>query len=163
MPLLVLPQSAGRHGIKPELIPLPSFKQELTSLIDRLHQFHNQGIAWNQIAIIYRAKWMATAIYKALEQAHLPSEWVTKDHSSRYFQPQVDSIKLITMHSSKGLEFPVVIIPGIGFMPTQTLSVEEESRLLYVAMTRAIDRLIMTCDRPSQFVKRLEMVLNQVA
>ncbi|HEY9658854.1 MAG TPA: NERD domain-containing protein, partial [Allocoleopsis sp.] len=46
-PLLVLPQSAGRHGVKPELIPLPSFKQELIYLIDRLHQFHNQGIAWN--------------------------------------------------------------------------------------------------------------------
>ncbi|HEY9658808.1 MAG TPA: 3'-5' exonuclease, partial [Allocoleopsis sp.] len=117
----------------------------------------------NQMTIIYRAKWMATAICKALEQAHLPLEWVTKDHSSRYFQPQADSIKLITMHSSKGLEFPVVIIPGIGFMPTQTLSVEEESRLLYVAMTRAINRLVLTCDRQSQFVKRLEVVLSRVA
>lgn len=162
-PLLVLPESAGRHGATPELIHLPSFKQELTYLIDRLHQFHNQGTAWNQIAIIYRAKWMATTICKAMEQAHLPLEWVTKDHSSRYFQPQADSIKLITMHSSKGLEFPVVVIPGVGFMPTQTLSAEEESRLLYVAMTRAIDRLVLTWDRQSEFVKRLEVALSQVA
>ncbi|MEH1788759.1 3'-5' exonuclease [Nostoc sp.] len=74
------------------------------------------------------------------------------------------------MHSSIGLEFPVVLIPGIGFMPNQHNTPEEEARLLYVAMTRAIEQLIMTCvgvarrrHRSSEFTNRLESALGKVA
>ncbi|MHC5718765.1 MAG: 3'-5' exonuclease, partial [Nostoc sp.] len=69
----------------------------------------------------------------------------------------------ITMHSSKGLEFPVVLIPGIGFMPHEYNTPEEEARLLYVAMTRAMEQLILTSDRSSEFTSRLETVLGKVA
>lgn len=50
-------------------------------------------------------------------------------------------VSIMTIHASKGLEFPVVFIPGIeeGIIPTtrDTSDIEEERRLLYVAMTRA--------------------------
>jgi ATP-dependent exoDNAse (exonuclease V) beta subunit len=36
----------------------------------------------------------------------------------------------MTIHSSKGLEFPIVAIAGIGFMPTQIDTTEDEARLL---------------------------------
>jgi len=39
---------------------------------------------------------------------------------------------------------------------------EEEARLLYVAMTRAMEQLILTCDRSSQFTSRLETVLAKI-
>jgi superfamily I DNA/RNA helicase len=48
-------------------------------------------------------------------------------------------VKLLTMHSSKGLEFPVVFIAGVGFMPMQSQAIADEARLLYVAMTRATE------------------------
>ena len=60
-------------------------------------------------------------------------------------------ITLMTMHAAKGLEFPVVFLCGLeqGLMPlqidpTEAGDVEEERRLLYVGMTRAQRRLIMT-------------------
>ncbi|MEH2181880.1 3'-5' exonuclease [Nostoc sp.] len=46
-------------------------------------------------------------------------------------------------------------------MPEQYNTPEEEARLLYVAMTRAIEQLIMSCDRSSQFTTRLETVLDK--
>jgi len=58
------------------------------------------------------------------------------------------SVTLMTMHASKGLEFPVVIIPSLeeGILPHSRSiaeqSLEEERRLCYVAMTRAEKRLI---------------------
>lgn len=66
------------------------------------------------------------------------------------------------MHSSKGLEFPIILIPGIGRMPDSNQSSEAEARLLYVGMTRSIDHLVMTCDRPSEYVQRLETAIGKV-
>lgn len=61
-------------------------------------------------------------------------------------------VQIMTMHASKGLEFDTVFIPQLnaGFIPhAKALSsgeIEEERRLLYVGMTRAKNRLIISCD-----------------
>ncbi|QHG20990.1 DNA helicase II [Nostoc sp. ATCC 53789] len=163
--VLVEPTSAGRQGPKPDLIRLPSFKHEVDYLAGRVQQLHERDIPWNEIAIIYRSNFMGENIYNSFQQAQIPIEWVNANSDSRNYHPAEQSIKLITMYSSKGLEFPVVLIPGIGYIPDQYGhgTPEEEARLLYVAMTRAIEQLIMTCDRSSQFTSRLETVLGKVA
>lgn len=51
-----------------------------------------------------------------------------------------DSVQLMTIHKSKGLEFPIVFVAGVneGLLPHKRCeSVNEEKRLMYVAMTRA--------------------------
>ncbi|WP_265277663.1 DEAD/DEAH box helicase [Nostoc sp. KVJ3] len=114
--ILVEPASAGRQGPKPDLIRLPSFKHEVDYLAQRVQQLHERDIPWNEIAIIYRSNFMGDRIYNDLQQAQIPIEWVNADSDSRNYHPAEQSIKLMTMHSSKGLEFPVVLIPGVGYM-----------------------------------------------
>ncbi len=59
-------------------------------------------------------------------------------------------VALLTLHAAKGLEFPLVFIAGCedGLLPLQLpgrpVDVEEERRLLYVGMTRAQHRLVLT-------------------
>ncbi len=161
IPVLVKPQSAGRCGLKPQLIRLPSFQKETEYLVDRAKRFHAEGVAWNEIAIVYRSQFMAENIYSEFEQDGIPIEWINRNSESRNYDAAEDSIKLVTMHSSKGLEFPVVLVPGIGFMPTRNQPSQEEARLLYVAMTRAINSLVMTCDRESEFVQRVQSALSK--
>ena len=62
-----------------------------------------------------------------------------------------DSVTMMTIHSAKGLEFPVVFLPGMeeGIFPgMQSIynpgEVEEERRLAYVAITRAREELFLT-------------------
>ncbi len=70
-------------------------------------------------------------------------------------QGNANAITLMTIHSAKGLEFPKVIIAGLeeGVLPHQNSldlpeSIEEERRLMYVAVTRAKEKLILTnCKR----------------
>jgi len=113
---------------------------------------------------------MGERIFRELTKAELPVDGINKDSNSRNFDPSKQSIKLMTMHASKGLEFPVVFIPGLGYLPNPHQSVAEEARLLYVAMTRAIEVLVLTCvgaagpkgHRRSSFVERIEGALEKV-
>lgn len=70
-----------------------------------------------------------------------------------------NAVTLMTFHASKGLEFPVVFLYGLkqGLMPLKSgsgpVDWEEERRLLYVAMTRAKEELILTTsEEPSPFL-----------
>ena len=71
-----------------------------------------------------------------------------------------DSVKILSMHSSKGLEFPVVFLPCLDSMPAPSQEVAAEAKLLYVAMTRAMERLHMTHHASSAFVDRLRAALG---
>ena len=61
----------------------------------------------------------------------------------------------MTMHVSKGLEFPVVAVVGSGAMPRETDDEREEARLFYVAATRATQKLFITVSGDAAFGKRL--------
>ena len=60
-----------------------------------------------------------------------------------------ESVRLLTFHAAKGMEFPVVFIAGAeeGVAPLlrKDADLQEERRLFYVAVTRAMDHLIISC------------------
>ena len=67
------------------------------------------------------------------------------------YNADVDSVVMMTMHSAKGLEFPVVFIAGVeeGLFPSiasemNPEELNEERRLAYVGITRAKEKLILT-------------------
>jgi uncharacterized protein (TIGR00375 family) len=92
-----------------------------------------------------------------------------------FYDNRAEKVALMTMHASKGLEFPVVFVAGCedGFIPYCTgkpedRDIEEERRLFYVALTRAKEELYLTHARkrlrfgkmidrrPSSFLEAIE-------
>ena len=81
-------------------------------------------------------------------------EGITLASDSDEVDENQDRITLMTLHSAKGLEFPVVFLVGMeeGIFPgykaiQEEAGLEEERRLCYVGMTRAKERLFLTCSR----------------
>lgn len=100
--------------------------------------------------------------YVALESGETQADEVT------------DCVQLMTLHSAKGLEFPVVFMCGVeeglfphGMSVNEPLRMEEERRLCYVGITRAMEKLYLTYSelrrlygqeqfhRPSRFIKEI--------
>ena len=70
--------------------------------------------------------------------------------------PNDNTIKVLTMQVSKGLEFPVVALMGAGQMPAAGEDERDEARLFYVGATRATQRLVISASGDCGFGRRLE-------
>ncbi len=81
-------------------------------------------------------------------------EGITLSSDLDNIEEQEESVTLMTLHSAKGLEFPVVFLIGMeeGIFPgyqsiMEPKELEEERRLCYVGITRAKENLFLTCSR----------------
>lgn len=153
---IVQPMSAGRHGTPPVFVNLPTLDEESKWIINQLKEANRTGTPWNEMAILYRSYYpVGQTLERNIKAAGIP----VSSRKEVQFSGAQDTVKLITMHSSKGLEFPLVVIPGVGLMPDDKTSVEEEVRLLYVGMTRATSRLMMTSHQDSIISKKLQQAI----
>jgi len=153
---IVAPESAGRHGPEPVVRILDRLEDEaryIARLFQRLHAERN--MAWNDMCVTYRSNWMGEKMAAALAAAGIPYQLLGNARARRAFRPHADSVKLMTMHSSKGLEFPMVAVMGVGYLPVRQAELADEARLLYVAMTRATENLLITAHRETAFIDEL--------
>ncbi|MBI5568535.1 MAG: UvrD-helicase domain-containing protein [Desulfomonile tiedjei] len=115
------------------------------------------GLGFGDFAVLYRLNTVGDTIEQAFRKADIPyqrARKATTEEEAEALDPRAHAVTLMTIHASKGLEFPVVFVAGVedGIIPYvppgQSISTrfepEEERRLLYVAMTRASDDLFLT-------------------
>lgn len=157
---LVQPQAGGRRGPNPVLKQLSSLALEGDFIAKELLAMNAAGYPWRDMAVLYRAKFIGEEIVARLRAANVPVEWVGEVSGRKRFSPNEDSVKVMTIHKSKGLEYPVVAVAGFGYVPTKSFDLHEEAKLLYVGMTRAMEMLLMTCHRETEFVRRLQAIQN---
>lgn len=125
----------------------------------------NSEFSLGDVAVLYRLHALAGPVAEALSKAGLPFQQAGQEalHETDALDFKAEKINLLSMHASKGLEFPVVFIIGLesGILPyippgKPPADTEEERRLFYVAMTRARKYLYLTHSRKrTLFGKRL--------
>ena len=113
---------------------------EAESRIQNLNEFLT-------VAIEFEDEFAENGLAEFLEGITLTTDLDNSDASE-------DSVTLMTLHSAKGLEFPVVFLVGMeeGIFPGyksigEEKELEEERRLFYVGITRAKEYLHLTCAR----------------
>jgi len=137
---VVMPVGSGRHGSAPVVIKLPNLGQEADYVANYLADAHKTGTAWSDMAVIYHDYAnVGKQVLAKLRRVGIPVTY----HTDIQFGENEDTVKFLTMHSCKGLEFPLVVIPGVGRMGVEEAQKENDARLLYVAMTRSTDRLLV--------------------
>jgi len=130
--------------------------------------FTDDGVVWEQIEPLRKLEMF-------LEQTALTSDVDELDEGA-------GAVTLMTLHTAKGLEFPVVFLVGLedGVFPHMRslgdpAALEEERRLAYVGITRAQDRLFLTSaatrtlwgstayNQESRFVREIPVELTEKA
>ncbi|MNZ61323.1 DNA helicase II [compost metagenome] len=155
---LVPPQSVGRHG------PLPLWREcadeaaELAAVTAFLRERRASLDSRGQLAVLVRTNADCVKVRDHLQRAGIPAGLLAqKDAQAALVE---DSVKVLTLHASKGLEFEAVAIPFVGRLPhPKAASVEDESRVLYVGMTRSLEHLLLTSSQDSPFSQRLRTIL----
>jgi Nuclease-related domain/AAA domain/UvrD-like helicase C-terminal domain len=159
---LVQPTSAGRHGPLPALVLAANADEEAGLLLQRVQQAQAEGLAWQDMALLCPTRAQLASIAAQLRRAKLPLQNMA-DEDFRRFNWRHNSIKLLTLHSAKGLEWPWVAVAGLHTLPLQGQDEADALRLLYVAMTRSTRELVLSAQAKTPLVQRVAQALQAVA
>ncbi len=158
----VQPATAGRRGPMPLLLEAGNAREEAELIAERIAKAVAEGRAVNDIAVLFRTRSPMEGVAQALKRKGIAVQSM-QGHGATAFDWDAPSVKFITLHSAKGLEFPLVFIAGLDTMPFMNEPMEEEVRLLYVGMTRATNELVLSSAGTSAMVQRVKNSLEAVA
>ncbi len=144
---LVHPEAGLRHGGAPMMKRFASFHWEMKHVGTWLSAAHKRGVPPKRTAVLCRTKAQVNHIVKSLCDNGIAASISAAGEG--------DAVQVLTMHSSKGLEFDCVSIPDLGALPLPKVTEAEDARLLYVAMTRATNELLLTHHSDGIFTRDL--------
>ena len=140
--------SHSLDGPRPTISTHADEFDEAATIARALRDTGNLETAWSSMAVLARTNAQCAKLAAALRKAGIPHrvrfDSQRSEDDSEVGPPNgADAVDVATFHAAKGLEWPIVHLAGLeqGFVPigrAQTPNeVDEERRLLYVAVTRA--------------------------
>ncbi|MBC7946053.1 MAG: NERD domain-containing protein [Burkholderiales bacterium] len=157
---LACPLGSGGNGPVPQVVKLPTLRNEAEFLAECLLRADEAGTSWKEMAILCPTRDVIDEVASVFSLRGIPVDVRYKRKTSTPISKE--AVQLLTMHSSKGLEFPLVGIAGFGAVPKEANPVED-ARLLYVALTRATHQLIVTYGTDSPLGDRLAEISARLA
>jgi superfamily I DNA/RNA helicase len=133
---LLKPESGGDEGESPALKSCDSFVSEIDFAKQCILKWRKNGVRFSEIAVFYPQKKHGEQLRKVFDKNNIPFN-IGKE-------PSKGALTLLTMQSCKGLEYKRVILLGIDDLHNDfDAAARGNARLLYVAMTRAQEYLVI--------------------
>lgn len=162
------PQYTNRLGPWPIVLQCDVTDREQSAVLEKiLSLIEDQRFRLSDFAILSPSHELIQAMQQALQRVQVPCVIHTDDE----FDILEEQVKILTIHSAKGLEFPVVFLLGLhqGVLPRNLRSIDDEEAeldlerertLMYVGMTRAAEALYLVTSKnnPSQFLGEISNV-----
>lgn len=156
---LIEPEAAGNSGPKPEIRQFVNLSDEIDFVAKCVWIWNQKKVPWSDIALLTTNKFQGQEVAQQFKQVGIPYILLEDKASKKAYDPSGGKITILTIHSSKGLEFPRVIMMGLGQIGKAKDRLQQDARLLYVGMTRAQDCLLMTASQENEFCRRIQSVI----
>ena len=164
--LPVDPDAAIRNGPEPLVVRLDSAADECHYAAALVETWLRGGIEINgrwqrvrasDVAILYPWQQLDATLHKLCERLNSFAPAVVLDRKTPLGTLWADSIKVLTMAGSRGLEFRIVVLLWAGALPSQFKAHANgaDRSLLYVAMTGAEDMLVILHSGHSSYIEEL--------
>ena len=141
-----------RSAVPPVLVDPPTLREEAFAIAHHLHEAQQQGQTWGSMAMLCADAATLNLCAHTLATLKLPYKVRRKPGD---YQPGADSIQVMTIAASKGLEFEVVAIPGVGHWPNPDHDEKDAERMLQIATDRATQALVIGVSGTSVLAKAL--------
>ena len=152
---LIVPESARRHGPEPVVQIRKNLRDEIDYTARCIESLAARGMRYSDMCVLYRTSRIGEQVASGLLQRGLPVQWLAGKKEKSQYQKSDEKVAVMTLHSSKGLEFPFVSIVGTNQLPHVKADESAEARLLYVGMTRATEMLLVTGHESRGFLHKL--------
>jgi hypothetical protein len=152
---VLAPEQAGMEGVEPAVKVWSSLTEEAAFISHCITTWVNKGTALKDIAVVYTSKAVGECVVRALSKARLGYRYLNSRTQKKQYNASDDLVTVLTRQSSKGLEFKTVIMAGLGILKDNEKDHASEVRLLYVGMTRAREKLLVTSSKANFYTERL--------
>jgi hypothetical protein len=159
---MILPESGGASGPGPVFRQFANIGDEIAYTTRCLHAWHERGDFLGDIAVICMKPDHGKRIAHQLQALGIPHLFMATRSGKRAYDPRKPQVNILSVQSSKGLEFRTVILIGLGQIDDSETEATQNLKLLYVGMTRAKERLLITASGRNEYTERLEAIAGEV-
>jgi len=152
---VIAPESAGGSGPYPVFRLFNQDEEELDYILRCIKKWINEGQLPNEIAVIVPGKNTASMIGERLNSIGIKNLCLIDKKSKAAYDPNKSLVTVLTIHSSKGLEFDTVVLSDVDRIQYVAKELVDQVRLMYVGMTRAKSNLLITASGDTVFTERL--------
>jgi hypothetical protein len=152
---VIAPESAGGSGPAPVFRLFDQQSEEMDYVIRCVGKWLRMGHEPNEIAILVPGSKTAEIITERLDSANIPNLCLVGKDNKAAYDPGQPLVTVLTIHSSKGLEFETIVLVGIDKIQFVAKELVDQVRLMYVGMTRAKSQLLITSSGDTVFTQRL--------
>lgn len=133
------PQSSGRPGPAVLFFPMSNLREQGRKAAELLQQARSsEGTPWRNMAVLCDNRFQMDVCNGALRYQRVPHQL---RRGAGDYDPHSDTVKIMSLQASAGLEFDLVVIVDSGEAPANETELEEKQRQLYIAATRSRHKL----------------------